>query len=269
MLYNDISDVESGIFLFIIESDIERIEVIDKLYNNFISKDFEIYRYKPDNKWSIQNFRDITYQYSKLVNIKKKVIFIEDIDKAERRSYSVLLKSLEENSIHSIFILSAKNSDIPNVILSRVTRTYFHEKKEEESIDLILKKIGIAKDERDWLIKSKLPKDFIFDANNKAIIEKITIIDNIINEKRFDIKTKARDICIIIKEINKYKKGYDIILIKWLNEYLKNRSVTYLFKKDLFTGYEKINIIKNHEKNLTYNVNLELYIYSLLLSLAK
>lgn len=271
MIYGteDISDKETGVFLIVIESDTERKVEIDKIYDNFISKDYEIYRYKPDIKWSLQNFREITHQYSKLVNIKKKVIFIEDIDKAERRSYSFLLKSLEENSIRSLFILSAKSRDLPDVILSRVTRTYFHEKKEHESIAVILKKIGVTKDVRDWLIKSKLPTDFILDDNNKVIIEKIINIDKIVNNKKIDIKSKAREIYIIIKEINKYKKGYDIILIKWLNEYLKNRSVTYLFKKDLITGYEKINIIKNHEKNLTYNVNLELYIYSLLLSLAK
>jgi len=265
----DLSDEESGIFLFVIEGDIERKEVIEKIYNKFINKDYEVFRYKPDNKWSIQNFRDIIYQYSKLINIKKKVIFIEDIDKAEDRCYSVLLKSFEENSIRSIFILSAKSRELPDVVLSRITRTYFIELDKLESIDDILTKIGITKDTREWLIKSKLPSDFILDLNNRAIIDKIITIDKIINEKKVDIKTKAKKIYLIIKEINMYKKGYDILLIKWLNEYLKIRSVTFLFKKDLITGYEKINIINYHEKNLKYNVNLELYIYSLLLSLAK
>lgn len=265
----EIYNIKSGIYLYVIEGDIDRREIIAKIYNQFVDLDYEIFSYKAENKWSIKNFRDMTFQYSKLVDYKKKVIFIEDIDKAEKRIYSVLLKSFEENSNNSIFILTAKNGELPDVILSRVTRVYHYNTKKVDSIDLILKKIGVAKDSREWLIKSKLPSDFILDINNKAIIDKIISIDKIVNEKKIDIKTKAKKIYLIIKEINIYKKGYDILLIKWLNEYLKNRSVTFLFKKDLITGYEKINIINYHENNLKYNVNLELYIYSLLLSLAK
>jgi len=265
----DINNIKSGIYLYVIEGDIDRREIIAKIYNQFVDLDFEIFSYKAENKWSIKNFREMTFEYSKLVGYKKKVIFIEDIDKAERRIYSVLLKSFEENSNNSIFILSAKNRELPDVILSRVTRVYHYNTKKVDNIDLILKKIGVAKDSREWLIKSKLPSDFILDENNKAIINKIILIDKIINEKKLDVKTKAKEIYSIIKEVNKYKKNYDLILVKWLNEYLKDRSVRYLFKKDLITGYEKIKIIERHEKNLTYNVNLELYIYSLLLTLAK
>lgn len=265
----DINNIKSGIYLYVIEGDIDRREIIAKIYNQFVDLDFEIFSYKAENKWSIKNFREMTFEYSKLVGYKKKVIFIEDIDKAERRIYSVLLKSFEENSNNSIFILSAKNRELPDVILSRVTRVYHYNTKKVDNIDLILKKIGVAKDSREWLIKSKLPSDFILDENNKAIINKIILIDKIINEKKLDVKTKAKEIYSIIKEVNKYKKNYDLIIVKWLNEYLKDRSVRYLFKKDLITGYEKIKIIERHEKNLTYNVNLELYIYSLLLTLAK
>lgn len=265
----DIKNIKSGIYLYVIEGDIDRREIFAKIYNKFVVEDFEIFSYKAENKWSIKNFRDMTLQYSKLVDYKKKVIFIEDIDKAERRIYSVLLKSFEENSNNSIFILTAKNGELPDVILSRVTRVYHYNTKKVDDIDLILEKIGVAKDSREWLIKSKLPSDFILDENNKAIINKIILIDKIINEKKLDVKTKAKEIYSIIKEVNKYKKNYDLILVKWLNEYLKDRSVTYLFKKDLITGYEKIKIIERHEKNITYNVNLELYIYSLLLTLAK
>ena len=86
---------------------------------------------------------------------------------------------------------------------------------------------------------------------------------------RFKAINKIEKIFKSLESIVKVDKKNEKTLLYWYNNILRERSLRLLYPINCKKGYEKIEIINQHEKSLIYNPNLELYIYTLFLKLYK
>ena len=249
------------------------LEMADIAKNKYINLHqdmlgFECFVYKPDGYWKIEDLRRAFSESNKFKSLGCKIIVIEEIDSMDARAVPVVLKYLEEVGPTSKYILTARSANLASVILSRVEEVLTIKSTDKVSLITYYKDLKINEDDGKWLFDFKVP--FVLfgaDKRNNEIIYNLRISINELDNKKINIVDKIEKIYKSLEFIVKIDKKNEKTLLYWYNNLLRERSLKLLYPSDSKKGYEKIEIINQHEASLIYNPNLELYIYTLFLKL--
>jgi hypothetical protein len=264
-----IKDKDTKILL-ITSNILELADIAKNIYINLHKEElgFECFVYKPDGYWKIEDLRKAFSESNKFKSLGCKIIVIEEIDSMDARAVPVALKYLEEVGPTSKYILTARSANLASVILSRVEEILTIKSTDKVSLNAYYKDLMINEDDGKWLFDYKVP--FVLfgaDKKNNEIINYLRVSINELDNKKIDIINKIEKIFKSLESIVKMDKKNEKTLLYWYNNVLRERSLRLLYQSDSKKGFEKIEIINQHEASLIYNPNIELYIYTLFLKL--
>jgi hypothetical protein len=238
------------------------------LYKN--EAGFECLVYKPEGVWKIEELRNAFSESERFRSFGCKIVVIEEVDSIEARALPVVLKYLEEVGANTKFVLTARSSNLASVLLSRIEETVTINNLGKGSLSLYYKDLMLNDKDAEWLLENNVP--FVLlgrDKKNSEKIDKLRAAVSELDNKNIEIVNKIETIYKSLESIIKLDKKNEKTLLYWYNNILRERALRLLYPTNSKKGYEKIEIINQHEKSLIYNPNLELYIYTLFLKLYK
>ena len=258
--------------LLISSSMIELAEIAKTRFINLYKNEagFECLVYKPEGIWKIEELRNAFSESERFKSLGCKIVVIEEVDSIEPRALPVVLKYLEEVDANTRFVLTARSTNLPSVLLSRIEETVTIDNIGRESLSLYFKDLKLKDKDAEWLLEHDVP--FVLlgkNMKNSENLEKLRTAVSELDNKNIEIVNKIEKIFKSLESIVKVDKKNEKTLLYWYNNILRERSLRLLYPINSKKGYEKIEIINQHEKSLIYNPNLELYIYTLFLKLYK
>lgn len=217
---------------------------------------------------------------------QRKIYILEDIDKITKQAQNSFLKTLEEPPQYVIILMTVTNShSLLPTIISRCQVIKFSPLEQKKIIDLLMKRYHITEDEA--TIISSFSNGIVGKAINIAESnefkdireETITIIDEILNSDKVRLFT-LREFFINQKE---GIEGILDLMVTWFRDLLilkeldNHQFIINIDKKSLLTShslrltknkiYEIIEIINNTKMNIVSNVNYDLAIEVMLLTI--
>lgn len=255
--------------LLISSSMVELAEIAKTRFINLYKNEagFECLVYKPEGVWKIEELRYAFSESERFKSFGCKIVVIEEVDSIEPRALPVVLKYLEEVGANTRFVLTARSSNLASVLLSRIEETVIIDNIGRESLSLYYKDLKLNDKDAEWLLDHNVP--FVLLGKNSENIEKLKSAVSELDNKNIEIINKIEKIFKSLESIVKVDKKNEKTLLYWYNNILRERALRLLYPINSKKGYEKIEIINQHEKSLIYNPNLELYIYTLFLKLYK
>ncbi len=217
---------------------------------------------------------------------QRKIYILEDIDKITKQAQNSFLKTLEEPPQYVIILMTVTNSySLLPTIISRCQVVKFAHLEQKKIIDLLINRYQKSEDEA--TIISSFSNGIVGKAINIAEShefkdireETITIIDEILNSDKVRLFT-------LREFFNNQKEGIEGILdlmVTWFRDVLilkeldNQQFIINIDKKPLLSShsmqltkkkiYEIIEIINNTKMNIVSNVNYDLAIEVMLLTI--
>ena len=220
-------------------------------FENIISGIFQNIIYlRNDNikKTKIEDIRNLkSLLYKSTLNDKPRFIIIDDVESLQLSSSNALLKIIEEPTDHNFFILiDNKSKNLLETVSSRCLRNkiFLNQANKNDVINNIIK-VCKVENVLDFGVNSELTPGAFLTYNDICIENKIFM------DQEYLIKIDTL--------LKLYKKKKDVVAINlsifFTDEYFYKLTIKHNDKVSLYNDI-KINIIKNINNFVNYNLNL-------------